>query len=72
MVKEGSFKYTGICKLPSCQKVFKTNIKWKAFHHPDCQKEWQKLLRRSHEEVVVEMALLKKDVKKVKKQLGIK
>jgi len=72
MVKKESFEYKGTCKLPSCQKPFETNRKWQEFHHPDCQKEWQKLLRRSHEEVIVDMALLKEDVKKIKEKLGIK
>jgi len=71
MAKEESFKYYRDCKLPSCQKPFGTNRDWKLFHHEDCQKEWQKLLRRSHEEVIVDMALLKEDVKKIKKQLGM-
>jgi len=72
MAKEEGFKYYRDCKLPSCQKPFGTNRSWKFFHHTDCQKEWQKLLRRSHEEVIVDMALLKEDVNKIKEQLGIK
>lgn len=72
MVKQQVFKYKGKCKLPSCHKPFETNREWQEFHHPDCQKKWQKLLRRSHEDVVVEMALLEEDVKKIKEKLGLK
>ena len=71
MTKKESFEYKGTCKLSSCRKPFETNREWQEFHHPDCQKEWQKLLRRSHEEVIVEVALLKEDVKKIKQELGI-
>lgn len=72
MAKEKTFKYKGTCKLPSCQKPFETNRDWQEFHHPDCQKIWQKLLRQSHSEVIVEIALLKEDVKKIKEQLEMK
>ena len=72
MEEERTFKYSRKCKLPSCRKPFKTNREWQDFHDPSCQQEWQKLLRRSHDEIIVEMALLKGDMKKVKKKLGIK
>jgi len=42
------------------------------FHHSDCQKMWQKLLRRSREEIIVELELLKEDMKKIKKRLRVK
>lgn len=66
------FKYKRNCKLPSCLKPFETNREWQFFHHPDCQKKWQRLLRRSHEETIVELELLKEDMKKVKRKLGMK
>lgn len=72
MVEQQTFKYKRKCKLPSCRKPFKTNRDWQEFHDPACQQKWQKLLRRSHEDVIVEMALLKEDVKKIEKELGIK
>lgn len=66
------FKYWRRCKLPSCGKEFGTNRSWQDFCPGGvCQQEWQKLLRRKHEEVIVEMATLKEDMAKVKDKLGI-
>lgn len=70
--KQKRFKYKRRCKLPSCQKWLETNRDWQFFHHPNCQKKWQKLLRRSREEIIIELELLKEDMKKVKKKLGVK
>jgi len=72
------FKYWRKCKLPSCRKKFGTNRKWQEFCPKDeetgrnCQQEWHRLLRKKHEEVIVEMAILKEDVIKIKNKLGIK
>jgi len=63
------FKFKRRCRLPSCRKKFETNREWQHFHHTDCQKEWQRLLRRSHDEVIVEMMLIKEEVKKIKKEI---
>lgn len=60
-----TYKHKKICRLPSCKKKFETNREWQDFCHPDHQQEWHKLLRRSHEETIVEMELLKIALEKV-------
>lgn len=70
MVEQKTFKYKRKCRLPSCQKRFETNRDWQDFHEPACQKEWQRLLRRSHDEVIVEMMIMKEEVKGLKHEQG--
>jgi hypothetical protein len=69
--KEKSFKYALSCKLPSCRKPFKTNLGWKEFHHSDCQRAWQKLLRRSQADLIIEVEQCKADIIKIKKKIGM-
>ena len=70
---KGPFKYWRKCKLLSCGKEFGTNRKWQEFcPGSNHQQEWQKLLRRKHEEVIVEMATLKERVNRIENKLGIK
>lgn len=57
------YKYWRYCKLPSCRIYFGTNRPWQYFHEPPCQKEYQKLLRRSHDDLTVELEVLKEQVK---------
>lgn len=77
------FKYQRDCKLPSCKKPFGTNRDWQYFcpktEDKNCQQEWQRLLRKKHEDVVVEIEWLKEQsllmndrIKKIEKELGIK
>ena len=67
------FKYWRKCKLPSCRKEFGTNREWQEFcPGSNHQQEWQKLLRRKHEDVVVEMATLKERVNRIENHLGIR
>lgn len=77
------FKYHRECKLPSCQKPFKTNRDWQYFcpktEDISCQQKWQKLLRKKHEDVIVEVEWLKEQfllmndrIKKIEEKLNIK
>lgn len=59
------FKYWRECKLPTCRESFGTNREWQFFHHSGCQKKWQKYVRRSHDELVVEVMTLKERVKRL-------
>jgi len=59
------YKHKRICRLPSCRKNFETNRDWQYFCHPDHQQEWHKLLKRSHEETIVEVELLKIKIRKI-------
>jgi len=58
------FKYWRSCKLPTCGKEFGTNRKWQEFcpkkpgERVGCQQEYHKLLRRKHEDVIVELAVV--------------
>lgn len=74
--KEGKpFKYHRDCKLPSCKKPFKTNRSWQYFcpkaEDKNCQQEWQRLLRKKHEDVIVEMESLKERFAKLEKTIAI-
>lgn len=60
------YKYQKKCRLPRCGQEFQTNRKWQEFCGPDHQKEFQKLIRRHHEDVIVEVESLKEDMKKMK------
>ena len=66
------FKYWRKCKLPSCRKEFGTNLKWQKFCSHDCQQKWHHLLRKKHEDVIVEMATLKERVNRIENHLGIR
>lgn len=67
------FKYWCKCKLPSCRKEFGTNWKWQEFcPGSNHQQEWHRLLRKKHEEVIVEMATLKERVNRIENTLGIR
>jgi hypothetical protein len=57
------FKYYKNCKLPTCGKRFGTNREWTDFcPGTNHQQEYHKLLRRKHEDVIVEIAALKENV----------
>jgi len=70
------FKFWRTCKLPSCGREFGTNRPWQFFcpkdDEHDCQREWHKLLHKKHEDVIVEVAILKKRIEAVEKKLGMK
>lgn len=59
-VSRKDFRFYKKCKLPSCHKEFGTNREWQDFC-PDSghQQEYHRLLRRKHEDVIVEIELLK-------------
>lgn len=72
--KEGKlFKYQRDCKLPSCKKPFGTNRDWQYFcpktEDKNCQQEWQRLLRKKHEDVIVEIESMKEAYKKMAKEI---
>lgn len=60
-----AFKYWRSCKNPECRREFGTNRKWQEFcpkppsETIGCQQRYHQLLRRKHEDVVVELAALK-------------
>lgn len=61
------YKYEKKCRLPRCRGDFETNREWREFCHPHHQVEFQKLLRRSHDDLIVELELLKEAAKKAAK-----
>ena len=72
--KEGKpFKYQLTCKLPSCKKAFGTNRDWQEFcpktEEKNCQQEWHRLLRKKHEDVIVEIETLKEAYAKMAKEI---
>lgn len=70
-----TFRYSGTCKLPSCGRTFKTNRKWQEFcpKDPDkergCQQEWHRLLKKKHEDIIVEIEILKEAYKKMAQEI---
>ena len=70
------FKFWRTCKLPSCGREFGTNRSWQYFCPKDddhnCQQEWHRLLRKKHEDMIVEVAILKKRMDAVEKRLEVK
>lgn len=72
--KDGKpFKYQRDCKLPSCKKPFGTNRDWQYFcpktEDKNCQQEWQRLLRKKHEDVIVEIETLKEAYTKMANEI---
>jgi len=67
--KSAGWKYWRTCRLPSCRREFGTNREWQHFcPNSDHQRQWHKLLKRKHEDVVVEVAELREEVKKLRKE----
>lgn len=64
-----TYKHKKICRLPSCKKEFQTNRDWQDFCEPEHQKEFHRLLQRSHEGTIVELELLKVRVLDIEKNL---
>ncbi len=56
------FKFHRYCKLPSCGQLFGTNREWQHFHAPQCQLAWQRLLKKKHADLIVEVAQLKEKI----------
>ena len=75
-VLKQEFKFHRTCKLPSCDREFGTNRQWQFFcpkdDEHDCQQDWHRLLRKKHEDVIVEVAILKKRVDVIEKRLETK
>ena len=67
------FKYQRDCKLPFCKKPFGTNRDWQYFcpktEDKNCQQEWQRLLRKKHEDVIVEIEILKENFLNMEKTI---
>lgn len=62
--KSHGWKYWRKCRLPSCRREFGTNREWQQFcPGSDHQRRYHKLLRRKHEDVVVELEELKEAIK---------
>lgn len=69
-----TFRYSGECKLPSCKRPFKTNRKWQEFcpktEDKDCQQKWHQLLKKKHEDIIVEIEVLKEGFLNMKRAIN--
>lgn len=67
--KKKVFKYSRERKLPSCKRPFKTNRSWQDFcpktKKKDCQQEWHRLLKKKHEDIIIEIEALKEGFAKL-------